>query len=69
MAAAAATTMFPPIRACIFNIDGLLIDSEDKLTLSMNELLGKYGRPPLTGATRARLISVPNSSNGDILHE
>lgn len=67
--AAAATTSFPPIRACIFDMDGLLINSEDKLTLSMNELLVKYGRPPLTGAIRARLMGVPNSSNGDIFHE
>lgn len=50
-------------------MDGLLINSEDKLTQGMNQLLEKYGRPPLTGHVRAKLMGVPNSSNGDVFHD
>ncbi|KAF4218232.1 hypothetical protein CNMCM6805_000690 [Aspergillus fumigatiaffinis] len=38
-------TSFPAIRACIFDLDGLLINSEDIITQSTNRLLEKYGRP------------------------
>lgn len=64
-----AVAGFPPVRACIFDMDGLLINSEDKVALSTNELLTKYGRPPLTAAIRARLVGVPKSTNGDTFHE
>ncbi|KAK3366595.1 glycoside hydrolase family 71 protein [Podospora didyma] len=33
------STSFPPVRACIFNMDGLLINSEDIITASLNTLL------------------------------
>ncbi|KAG9250042.1 GS1-like protein, partial [Emericellopsis atlantica] len=59
---------FPAIRACIFDMDGLLIDSEDRITRSTNELLEKYGRPALVPSIRAQLMGVPNSTNGDVFH-
>ncbi|KAJ5337185.1 HAD superfamily hydrolase [Penicillium brevicompactum] len=59
----------PAIRACIFDMDGLLINTEDLITLSVNEVLDKYGRPPLTRSIRAQLMGVPNSTNGDIFHD
>jgi hypothetical protein len=34
-------TSFPAIRACIFDMDGHLINSEDIITLSINHLLAK----------------------------
>ncbi|CAI7654290.1 unnamed protein product [Penicillium bialowiezense] len=59
----------PAIRACIFDMDGLLVDTEDVITLSINELLKKYGRPPFTQSIRAQLMGVPDSSNGDAFHD
>ncbi|KAM3483512.1 hypothetical protein MY8738_003055 [Beauveria namnaoensis] len=62
------TSTFPAIRACIFDVDGLLIDSEDVITQSTNQLLDKYGRPPFTSSIRAQLMGVPDSTNGDLFH-
>lgn len=63
-----AVTSFPAIRACIFDMDGLLINSEDIITLCMNQLLEKYGRPAITRSIRAQLMGVPGSTNGDVFH-
>ncbi|KAL7926929.1 HAD-like protein [Trichoderma austrokoningii] len=60
---------FPPIRACIFDMDGLLINSEDIITQSTNQLLEKYLRPPLTRSVRAQLMGIPDSTNGDVFHD
>ncbi|KAL7794445.1 HAD-like protein [Trichoderma ceciliae] len=65
---ASLQTDFPPIRACIFDMDGLLINSEDIITLSTNQLLEKYARPPFTRSIRAQLMGVPDSTNGDDFH-
>lgn len=62
------TAGLPMIRACIFDMDGLLINSEDIITLSMNELLEKHGRPPFTSSIRAQLMGIPDSTNGDLFH-
>ncbi|TVY21050.1 Uncharacterized protein LARI1_G001253 [Lachnellula arida] len=62
-------TSFPAIRACIFDMDGLLINSEDVITLCINQLLEKYRRPPFTQSIRAQLMGVPNSSNSDAFHD
>ncbi|RHZ53611.1 hypothetical protein CDV55_104576 [Aspergillus turcosus] len=62
------TTTFPSIRACIFDLDGLLINSEDIITQSTNRLLEKYGRPPFTPSIRAQLMGVPDSTNSDAFH-
>ena len=52
-------TKLPPIRACLFDMDGLLIDSEDKYTLITNEILAQYGRPPLPWSIKAQLQGRP----------
>jgi pseudouridine-5'-monophosphatase len=49
-------------------MDGLLINSEDIITLSMNKLLEKYGRPPVTRSIRAQLMGIPGSTNGDVFN-
>lgn len=59
---------FPPVRACIFDMDGLLINSEDMITNCLNDLLEKYGRPTITGSIRAQIMGIPESTNGDIFH-
>lgn len=49
-------------------MDGLLINTEDIITLSTNKLLAKYERPALTRSIRAQLMGVPDSTNGDVFH-
>jgi pseudouridine-5'-monophosphatase len=49
-------------------MDGLLINTEDLITLSTNQLLEKYGRPTFTRSIRAQLMGVPDSTNGDMFH-
>ncbi|KAK2758042.1 hypothetical protein FQN54_004448 [Arachnomyces sp. PD_36] len=62
------TPSFPAIRACIFDMDGLLINSEDILTQATNQLLEKYGRPVFTRSIRTQMMGVPGSTNGDVFH-
>lgn len=61
-------TSFQEIRACIFDMDGLLINYEYMVTLSTNNLLEKYGRPTFTPSLRAKLMGVPDSTNSDVFH-
>ncbi|OTA67363.1 HAD-like protein [Hypoxylon sp. EC38] len=63
-----ATPDFPPIRACLFDMDGLLINTEDLYTHCSNIVLAKYGRPPLPWSVKAQLMGIPGSSNGDTFH-
>ena len=44
----------PVVRACIFDVDGLLINSEDIYTEAMNNLLHEYGKPDLPWSIKAR---------------
>ncbi|GIC86401.1 putative HAD superfamily hydrolase [Aspergillus udagawae] len=62
------TTNFPAVRACIFDLDGLLINSEDIITQSTNRLLETYGRPAFTPSIRAQLMGIPDSTNSDLFH-
>lgn len=51
-----------PIRACIFDVDGLLIDSEDLLTTALNTILSRYSHSPLPWSIKTQL-------QGRTLHE
>ncbi|KAI1138723.1 HAD-like protein [Hypoxylon sp. FL0543] len=62
------TPDFPPVRACLFDMDGLLINTEDLYTHCANIVLTKYGRPPLPWSVKAQLMGIPGSSNGDTFH-
>ncbi|KAF8851916.1 HAD-like protein [Acephala macrosclerotiorum] len=62
-------TDFPPIRACIFDMDGLLLNTEDIYTDVANVLLEKYGRPPMPWSFKAKLMGVPGSSTGAPFHD
>jgi pseudouridine-5'-monophosphatase len=44
-----------PIRACLFDMDGLLLDTENLITVSINNILRAYNRPSMTGDIRARI--------------
>ncbi|KAI1096999.1 HAD-like protein [Rostrohypoxylon terebratum] len=59
---------FPPIQACLFDMDGLLINTEDLYTLCSNIVLNKYGRPDLPWSVKAQLMGIPGSTNGDVFH-
>ncbi|KAH8816865.1 HAD-like domain-containing protein [Xylogone sp. PMI_703] len=61
-------TRFPPVRACLFDMDGLLINTEDIYTLCANNVLERYGRPPLPWSVKAKLMGVPGSSTGEVFH-
>ncbi|KAL2040920.1 hypothetical protein N7G274_006378 [Stereocaulon virgatum] len=51
----------PPVRACIFDLDGLLINSEDIYTDIYNNILHAYGRPSLPWSIKAKLQSTGRS--------
>jgi pseudouridine-5'-monophosphatase len=49
-----SSTVFPPIRACLFDVDGLLINSEDIYTEAYNNILHSYGKPSYPWSVKAR---------------
>ncbi|CAD6445468.1 5a665f33-fc28-405c-ab13-e8a067c7c6e5 [Sclerotinia trifoliorum] len=59
-------TDFPPIRACLFDMDGLLINTEDMYTLCANHVLATYNRPPLPWSIKAKLMGVPGGSTSSV---
>ncbi|KAK0102405.1 hypothetical protein ONS95_006025 [Cadophora gregata] len=52
-------TDFPPIRACLFDMDGLLINTEDIYTLCHNILLARYSSGPMTWDIKSQLQGRP----------
>lgn len=65
-----STFSFPPIRACLFDMDGLLLDTEDIYTLCVNELLLKHKKEkyPLPWSIKAQLQGRPGPAALDIFH-
>ncbi|OAA68300.1 HAD superfamily hydrolase [Niveomyces insectorum RCEF 264] len=55
----APRTDFPPVRACLFDMDGLLLDTEDIYTLCINSVLARYGKPNLPWTIKAKLQGRP----------
>lgn len=49
----------PRVRACLFDMDGLLIDSEDIYTLTTNLILQEYDKPNLPWVVKAQLQGRP----------
>ncbi|KAF1840703.1 HAD-like protein [Cucurbitaria berberidis CBS 394.84] len=58
----------PRIRAALFDMDGLLIDSEDLYTIITNTILERYNRPALPWAIKAQLQGRPGPQSGQIFH-
>ncbi|KAH9209354.1 HAD-like domain-containing protein [Leptodontidium sp. 2 PMI_412] len=52
-------TDFPPIKACLFDMDGLLINTEDIYTLCHNILLSRYSSGPMTWDIKSQLQGRP----------
>ncbi|KAH6635673.1 HAD-like domain-containing protein [Chaetomium sp. MPI-SDFR-AT-0129] len=65
----APKTDFPPIRACLFDMDGLLLDTEDLYTLCVNLILEKYQRPNLPWSVKARLQGRPGPAANKLFHD
>jgi pseudouridine-5'-monophosphatase len=64
------STIPPPrIRAALFDMDGLLIDSEDLYTISTNTILERYGKPALPWSIKAQLQGRPGPQAGQIFHQ
>jgi pseudouridine-5'-monophosphatase len=69
-----ATSTHPPsklpaIRATLFDMDGLLIDSEDLYTLCTNTILARYGKDPLPWDIKAKLQGRPGPAASNMLQE
>lgn len=45
----------PAIRLCIFDFDGLLVNSEDLYAQVTDDILRGYGKPPVSWDIRAKL--------------
>ncbi|KAJ4407603.1 hypothetical protein N0V91_003872 [Didymella pomorum] len=58
----------PRIRAALFDMDGLLIDSEDIYTEVTNTILKRYGKPNLPWSIKAQLQGRPGPQAGQIFH-
>ncbi|KAL1960419.1 hypothetical protein VTO42DRAFT_7718 [Malbranchea cinnamomea] len=58
----------PPIRACLFDMDGLLINSEDIYTHVVNIILREYGKPDLPWSIKAQLQGRPAPEASKIFH-
>ncbi|KAI1099675.1 HAD-like protein [Jackrogersella minutella] len=65
----APRTDFPPIRACLFDMDGLLLDTEDLYTLCINVILEKYGRTSLPWSIKAKLQGRPGPEANALFHD
>ena len=63
-----STTPPPRIRAALFDMDGLLIDSEDIYTEVTNTILARYGKPNLPWSIKAQLQGRPGPQAGQIFH-
>ncbi|KAK3058709.1 hypothetical protein LTR09_000274 [Extremus antarcticus] len=58
-----------PIRACLFDMDGLLINTEDLITTSINTILHNYNKPSMPGNIRAQLQGLHLKDASKILLE
>ncbi|KAL2130014.1 hypothetical protein VTI74DRAFT_7010 [Chaetomium olivicolor] len=65
----APRTDFPPVRACLFDMDGLLLDTEDLYTLCVNLVLEKYQRPQLPWSIKAKLQGRPGPVANKLFHD
>ncbi|OJJ44964.1 hypothetical protein ASPZODRAFT_134384 [Penicilliopsis zonata CBS 506.65] len=66
---ASASPITAPVRACLFDMDGLLIDSEDLYSAVTNKILHEYGKPSLPWSIKAQLQGRPAPEATKIFHE
>ncbi|KAM5375393.1 hypothetical protein ACJZ2D_005954 [Fusarium nematophilum] len=58
----------PSVRACIFDMDGLLINSEDIYARCEDMLLEKYGKGPLPWSIKAQLQGRPGPVANELFY-
>lgn len=56
--------LFERVKACLFDMDGLLINTEDIYTLTLNRILKEYGLGPLTWDVKIQLQGLPGPEAG-----
>lgn len=52
------------VKACLFDMDGLLINTEDIYTETLNETLTEFGKGPLTWDVKIQLQGLPGPEAG-----
>ncbi|KAK8240696.1 HAD-like domain-containing protein [Phyllosticta capitalensis] len=65
----AAQTRLPAIKALLFDMDGMLIDTEDLYTICTNEVLREFGKPDLPWNIKAQLQGRPGPDAQRIFHQ
>lgn len=58
--------VLPPIRACLFDLDGLLLNTEDIYTDCINETSLSHGGAPIPIALRAAITGTTDGFKSDI---
>ena len=59
----------PPVRACLFDMDGLLLNSEDLYSECTNAVLREHGKPDLPWNIKAKLQGRPGPEAGKIFSD
>lgn len=57
------------MRACLFDMDGLLLDTEDLYSLCVNLILEKYQKPKLPWSIKAKLQGRPGPAANKLFHD
>ncbi|EED13167.1 HAD superfamily hydrolase, putative [Talaromyces stipitatus ATCC 10500] len=63
------STELPRIRACLFDMDGLLLNTEDIYTTITNSVLQEYGKPNMPWSLKAQLQGRPAPEATKIFHD
>lgn len=56
------------VKACLFDMDGLLINTEDIYTETLNETLAEFGKGPLTWDVKIQLQGASGAGSGNEGH-
>ncbi|EEB09804.2 haloacid dehalogenase-like hydrolase [Schizosaccharomyces japonicus yFS275] len=56
-------------RACLFDMDGLLIDSEEVYTETTNQILARYGKGPLILPVKVQMMGRPGHEAARVVIE
>ncbi|SMQ55574.1 unnamed protein product [Zymoseptoria tritici ST99CH_3D7] len=59
----------PPVKACLFDMDGLLLNTEDLITVCINIILRKYGKQDLPWSLKARIQGRSAEASDEILQD
>ncbi|KAI5292246.1 hypothetical protein KEM52_006512 [Ascosphaera acerosa] len=68
MASSSSKTL-PPVKACLFDMDGLLLNTEDMYTAVINIILSQHGKPNLPWSIKAQLQGRPYPQATKIFHD